>query len=320
VTLFAYDGASPFDLDAAKAHSGIVITGYIVGRPGGFNPIDKARVDTVRAKGMGFSPNWERAADFFLTCSLADAKAAGVEALAANRALGLPDDGSIRCSFSIDAPVPTSRFGEMGQKLNAVTAGLAGHYQTMLYGQSNLIDWLCANRYLSGKHWLMGSTWNQPYNPASPNVCMVQSHDAAGNWINSPVPGTDINTITDPYATGAWFPDGSPYSGGFSVSDVQTILSAISGLGTILEGGIVPGKVDDDPGHVSLRDIARMIGDLPTNTELTTALQNIKTGNVTLTDVQMQTLADDIVAALTPAQSKQLLGDLANAITKGIAP
>jgi len=41
---------------------------------------------------------------------------------------------------------------------------------------------------------------------------MVQSHDIDGKWLNTPVAGTDINTITDPHGLRAWWPDGSPYA------------------------------------------------------------------------------------------------------------
>jgi len=59
----------------------------------------------------------------------------------------------------------------------------------------------------------MGSTFNQPYHPTGPNICMVQFHDADGNWLNTSVPGTDVNTVTDPKALKAWWPTGSPYGG-----------------------------------------------------------------------------------------------------------
>lgn len=217
---FAYDGASMFDLAAAKNAGGIIATVYIVGSPGGMPHADKARVDAIRAQGLGALPNWERAANFFLTCSVTDAKAAGVEALAACKALGFPADGSIQVAFSIDVQVPPSRFAEIGQKVDAAGAGLTSAYQVMVYAQSDLIDYLVAHGHVTGKQWLMGSTWGNPYNAGSPNVCLVQSHDAAGNWLNSHVGGTDINTVTDPNAVGAWWPDGSSYGG--NIMDAAT--------------------------------------------------------------------------------------------------
>lgn len=212
MTMLAYDGASPFDLADAKAAGGILITGYIVGHPGGLDPIGKERVQQALALGLGVLPNWERAADYFLTCTVADAKTAGVEALTACRALGFADDGSVGVAFSFDVQVPASRFAEMGSKVDAITAGLAGHYLTVVYAQQSLIEYLVAHGHLTGKQWLMGSTWGQPYHPSSPNVFMVQSHDAAGNWLNSTVHGTDVNTVIDPHAIPAAWPTNSPYA------------------------------------------------------------------------------------------------------------
>lgn len=231
MTLYVFDGAGPFDLAAAKAAGGIAVTVYIVGTPGGMPHADQARVNAARAAGLGVLPNWERQADYFGTCTVTDAQAAGVEALAACRALGFPDDGTIGCAFSFDFDVPVSRFGEMGSKVRAVTAGLAGHYKTMIYGQQALIDWLATHGYISGKSWLMMSTFNQTYTPRSPNVCMVQEHDADGNWLSSPVPGTDVNTITDPGAVHAWWPNNSPYAtqgdAPMTPAEIQSVADAV---------------------------------------------------------------------------------------------
>lgn len=245
MVLYAYDGASPFDLAVAKANGAIAITGYIVGNPGGFNPITKARVDTIRSMGMGFSPNWERAADAFLTYSVAQCQGAGAESLAACKALGVPD--GTRVSFSIDTQIPTNRFQEMADKLSAAQAGMQGHYRAFVYGQSQFIDWLFANPQVSsitGKHWLMMSTWNLPYHPASPGVCMVQEHNLDGTWHSSPVPNTDFNLVTDPYALGAWWPTGSPYAGkgGFlmALSDAQQLDMYNRIMGSVASGNAVP--------------------------------------------------------------------------------
>ena len=204
MSLYAFDGASPFDLIEAKANNAAVVTGYIVGNPGGFGPITPARVGQIRSLGLGFTPNWERAADFFLTCTVAEAEAAGAETVTACRALGLPDDGTVRAAFSFDTLIPENRFTEMGSKARAVQAGLAGHLGFMGYGQLSLLNYLVGNGYAPGKHWLTESTFGQAYDPTSPNVCMVQNHDITGNWLTSPVAGSDINTITDLAAIGAW--------------------------------------------------------------------------------------------------------------------
>jgi len=223
--LFAFDGAGPFDLAAAKRAGGIAVTVYIVGTPGGMPHADRARVDAARAAGLGVLPNWERQADYFLTCTMAQAQWAAKEAVTACRELGFPDDGTIACAFSFDVDIPASRFVEMGAKVAALITGLGGAYRLMLYGQQALIDWLAAHGYITGKSWLMMSTFNQPYNPRSPNVCMVQEHDIDGNWLSSPLAGTDINTITDPAALHAWWPPNSPYGDDdMSAADVKAII------------------------------------------------------------------------------------------------
>ena len=43
----------------------------------------------------------------------------------------------------------------------------------------------------------MASTFGlSDYDVGSVHVAMVQSHDSAGRWLNSPIPGTDIDTVT----------------------------------------------------------------------------------------------------------------------------
>lgn len=225
-TLYAFDGASAFNLAAAKRAGGICATTYIRGRPGGYDHADAARVTAIRTEGMGASPNWESTADYFGTCSVTDAHWAGTDALRACRELGYPDDGTIAVSFSFDFDVPAGRYAEMGAKVRQITAGLAGHYQTMIYGQESLIVYLVVHGYITGKHWLMMSTFGQAYDPMASYFCMVQGHDINGNWIqNQAIPGTDINTVTDPYALNAWWPTGSPYSTGddMSAADIDRI-------------------------------------------------------------------------------------------------
>jgi hypothetical protein len=299
VTLWVYDGASAFDLDVAKANGGAACTGYIVGSPGGFAHIDRARVDQIRAKGMGFSPNWERAADAFLTYSVGECGQAGVEALNACNALGVP--AGVRVSFSIDTQVPAGRFPEMAQKLDAAQAGMGGRHPAFLYGQSDLIDWLGANpgsTKLRGKHWLMMSTWNQPYNIRSPFVCMVQEHNLDGSWHSSPVPGTDSNLLIDPYALGAWWPDNSPYGGDMPLSadDVKAIWAyAVAHVDAA-------GKADTSPHPMSywLTDAQQQAAQAASVKPLTAQqiTDAVKAAGVTLTDAQVQT----IVAKLTTAQ------------------
>ena len=159
--LYAFDGAGPFDLAAAKAHGGIAATTYIRGTPGGMPHADAARVAEIRTDGLGASPNWEATADYFGTCSLAGATWAGTDALRACRELGYPDDGTIAVGFSFDFDVPAGRYPEMGAKARAITAALGGHYRAMIYGQESLIIYLVVHGDVTGKHWLMMSRFGQ---------------------------------------------------------------------------------------------------------------------------------------------------------------
>ena len=205
MTSYAFDGASPFDLAAAKANGAAVITGYVIGRPGGQNPIDKARVDEILALGLGFLPNAELAANFFDTCTLAEAKAMGAEAATACTNLGLPADGSVAIPGSFDFDFGADRYPEMWQKLAAYGRGLTG-YLPRAYGPQGFLDYITAPSRMPGtKHWLMMSTFGQPYNPASPSVCMAQEHTLTGAWLSSPVAATDVSTITDLPAVHAYF-------------------------------------------------------------------------------------------------------------------
>lgn len=218
-TLRAYDGATPWSpvrLRQAKQHGAIAVSVYIVGTPGGMPHADKADVAAALSAGLGVLPNWERAADFFRTASIADCTNAGKEALAACRAVRLPDDGSVGVAFSFDYEVAVGRYAHATDQLKACGDGMGGHYQPLGYAQIDLINYWAAHG-MPGPHWLMGSTWraSSQFTKAevgSAHVAMVQSHDANGNWLNSPVAGTDVNTVTQPHKLAAYWPAGSPYT------------------------------------------------------------------------------------------------------------
>jgi hypothetical protein len=205
VRLYAYDGASAFDLADAKAHGAILITGYIVGHPGGMDPITARRVHQIHELGMGFLPNWERGASYLVTASHAQALAAGNEAVAALRALGVPDDGSIACPFSWDVNVAPSQYAHCGAVADGIIEALAGRYRFTGYGQGGLIDYFARTGRLQSEGWLSASSSFPGYDAASPRVALVQR-------VGSPVPGTDQNIVTDPAGVHAWWPPGSPYA------------------------------------------------------------------------------------------------------------
>jgi hypothetical protein len=204
MTLYAYDGASAFDLAAAKREGAILITGYIVGHPGGMDPINAARVARIHDLGMGFLPNWERGAGYLVTCSRADGVAAGREAVAALRALGVPDDGTVACPFSWDVWINPGQYAHCGTVADGIIEGLAGRYLFTAYGQGGLIDYLADTGRLKSEGWLSASKSFPGYNAADSRVALVQR-------VGTPVPGTDQNVVTDPANVHAWWPAGSPY-------------------------------------------------------------------------------------------------------------
>jgi hypothetical protein len=234
---YCFDGATPWNrsrLKSVKRHGGVAVSVYIVGTPGGMRCAAKQDVDLARSLGLGVLPNWERAADFFRHATLIDCRAAGREALAACRALGFPDDGSVSVAFSFDFQIPASQYGEMADKLAAINDVLGGHYRGVAYGQFGLIDYL-ARHGRPGPHWLMGSTFrasSQFYvsEVRSPHVAMVQMHDAGGNWLSSPVSGTDINTVTQPQKLGAWWPTNSPYAQGAGMTMDKDVAAAFANV------------------------------------------------------------------------------------------
>lgn len=235
MTGLAFDRAGMFDateLDGLKRAGAIAVCGYIVGTPGGMAHIDKAHVDLILSKGLGFVPNWERKADYLVSCGKAGGFAAGMEALAACRALGVPDDGTVAVVFSWDTFVGPSLYPQCGEVADGIIQGLGGRYLFSAYGQGGLLDFLAqTGRMKPGvKGWLSMSEafpgfWvGSPPKMNSLNVAMVQEHHADGSWYTSPVPGTDVNTILNPAALHAWWPDNSPYGDNMQPQDVWNFI------------------------------------------------------------------------------------------------
>ena len=301
MTLYAFDGASPFDLAAAKANGAVVITGYVIGRPGGMAPIDKARVDQVLSMGMRFLPNAELAADFFQTCTLAEAQQMGAEASAANRALGLPADNTVACPASFDFDF--TDYEAKYQKLLAYGRGLNG-YLPRAYGPYGFLEYITQPGRMPGtKHWLMMSTFGRPYNPASPGVCMVQEHTLSGAWLNSPVAATDISTITDLEAVHAYGGTDMP----LNASDLAQIRAIVNDeVATILL----------DRNHEYLPTLHERVADVKTSMQPTVdRVTRISAGLDTGTPVPFAsqgelTLALRKVAAAPQAPSAEQIADV----------
>ncbi len=211
--LFAYDGAYSPDLATCKAHGAIAMMHYLTGR----FAATSAQPHAIRAAGMGAVLNWEVAIDALVGVSRVRGQAIGRDALDAVDA-DCPRDGSVGIYFSVDTDVPENALG-------ACDAGFAGvndvvrpaGLQVKTYAEMGLLLHLVGRGLVQGKQWLLMSEGFSPpgsYQPWSPHVCAVQMHDAAGNWIGTDLLGTDRNTVTDPYALGAWWNPGSPYTQG----------------------------------------------------------------------------------------------------------
>jgi hypothetical protein len=214
VTL-ALDSAGAFvgaardgNLDRAKQLGATVICCYIVGNPGGSPHVVKADVDAIRERGLLPYANWERAANFFAAADQAACVAAGQEAETAMRACGWPAGSA--CAFSFDYDVPIGAYSVMLQKLEWCQAGSGADYVAVPYGSAGLLTYAALHGEYAArgyKGWLSESTFGEPgYVDAFTHAALVQNHDAAGNWLNSPLPGCDVNTILDPAALGAWGP------------------------------------------------------------------------------------------------------------------
>lgn len=224
--MYAYDGASAFSLAEAKAHGAGLITGYIVGHPGGENPIDKTRVQEILALGMGFLPNWERGPDYLVTCGYTAGKAAGQEAVVALQALDITEGTAV--AFSWDTDLSASQYKQCGAVADGIIAGLARHYRFSAYGQGGLLEYFRTTKRMTVKGWLSGSTAYPGFSVSLPSVGMVQSHDASGAAISTPVAGTDINTVLDPYNIGALWPAKSPYGGNMALDPNDPVIVALN--------------------------------------------------------------------------------------------
>lgn len=250
-TLRAFDDANPdISPEAMVKHGAIVATVYFRGHPGGYQPADAARVKALRDVGLGVWPNWESTADFFRTCTITQAKAAGIEARRILPQLGFPDDGSTSVPASFDYQVAVPDFKGRLDRLSAFQDGLdPDRFMATSYGQTSLIRYFAANGFGRTGHWLMASTWGQAYRPDAEHVAIVQSHqqingewwpkDENGQpiytqpyWLDTPVPGTDVNTVTQPDRLAAWWPDGSPYAGGGDMpltdAEIEKIAAAVA--------------------------------------------------------------------------------------------
>lgn len=200
-----FDAAYSPNLDAVVAAGGIGMTVYLTGDYAG----TCAQPAALHAKGLGVLGNYEEAADELITAGYIGGVGIGQRAAAAYIAKGAPAGQGLGIAFSVDVNAPASTFPAVGAAFDGIKAGLAGRFVALCYGEGALIDYLVTNHGLVKVEWLSASSSFPGWNPASPNVALVQE-------VGSPVAGTDEDKITnlaglEPYV---WWPPGSPYANG----------------------------------------------------------------------------------------------------------
>jgi hypothetical protein len=220
---YMYDAAYQPDLDKVLAAHGIAISRYFTGPNPAFvwKRVTPQQVTDTLGKGLGMVCNTEGSAD-----PLSAADAAGVTYKEYGKLLaqwgltdlvrcGIPAGIGVADYFSVDVYTDPSRYPDVRDMFDGINEVIprAG-YLTKVYSQGGLIDYLCAQHRVDGKQWLAAPTSWPGYKEAlaGPNLAMVQ-------LVGSPVAATDQNKILDPYAIGAYWPDGSPYGGEVPLTD-----------------------------------------------------------------------------------------------------
>ena len=279
---YMYDAAYQPDLDKVLANHGIAISRYFTGPNPAFvwKRVTPQQVADTLGKGLGMVCNTEGSAD-----PLSAADAAGVSYKQYGKLLaqwgltdlarcGIPAGAGVADYFSVDVYTDPSRYPDVRDMFDGINEVIppAG-YLTKVYAQGGLIDYLCAQHRVDGKQWLAAPTSWPGYREAlaGPNLAMVQ-------LVGSPVAATDQNKILDPYAVGAYWPDGSPYGGDMSAGGPEhwdaadfdkftaELVKRVPALQAYQPGApdnpsvatvahYVLGIRDGDPGHNDLGDI-----------------------------------------------------------------
>jgi hypothetical protein len=332
MTLHGFDGAR-FNqagvIAEVKAAGGIWLNLYVSGHPGGMNPAPDGFAKTVAAGGLGSNPNYERTL-WELVSDRPTGQAAARIGIADAIRVGYPTDGTVALRFSVDVDLDPTRYHAAGAAFDGINDINAGRFRIGCYGQGGLIDYLNATRRTQAKGWLSGSSSFPGFNPASPNVCIVQGHDSVGNGIGNPLAGSDINTITDPIGLAALWPANSPYGGHdmpLSPEDLLAIRTELQYLAGYLGGhpnthygpGAGVGSLLGT-GGVAVASGVPAFPTVPTAAQVAAAVKaDPPTAPVLITDAQIAALASQLAGTLGPAQSKKLLTDLGAVISTGAA-
>ncbi len=202
---YLFDAAFKPDLAKVKAVGGIAMSVYLTGT----YSTTCAQPAELHAIGLGALANWERAPDALLTAGHDGGVSIGREAATAAIAKGFPAGKGVE--FSVDVNAAPVDFPAIGAAFDGINVGLGldGRFLSVVYGEGALIDYLVrTGRVVQGGNWLSGSESFPGWDASDVNVALVQR-------VSSPVPGTDLDDITNLGAIAPliWWPPNSPYEG-----------------------------------------------------------------------------------------------------------
>lgn len=308
MTLYGFDAAYQPNLAAVKAAGGIAVNGYLTGK---YATTTSSPAHALAA-GLGWWATYEEDPDELVYATRAVGQNVGRKILAAFRALRddkgrpLPLDGTLAVYPSVDRSVldPTA----CDQAYPGVRDVLEGQVQVRYYGQGSIGDHLRRAGLLDGPFWLAAPTSWPGYNPADPNVCVVQE-------VGSSVPGTDRNhIITAPAALGAVWPAGSTYA----QEDTLTLEehNALMTLLNIAQTGRIDGDRKQWP--YPYTPIAAVLSTVQHQHPLSAAdvQAAVKAAMPTATDADAQAIADAVLAKLAAALAPAA-GTAGSDVTKG---
>lgn len=197
-----FDAAYAPDLAKVKAAGGIAMSVYLTGA----YCRTCAQPSALHTAGLGVLGNYEEAASALQSCGLTGGMAIGRAAAAAYMAEGAPAGRGLGIAFSLDVNTPASRLSAVSVAFMGISAGLAGRFVPLVYGEGAAIDYLWTRHRVAGVQWLAAPTSWPGYAPGDVHVGLVQQ-------VGSPVSGTDEDKITDLAALEPliWWPAGSPY-------------------------------------------------------------------------------------------------------------